>query len=265
MYKMEEKLYPIHVYKEPLRTNAGGYGYLGAVLQTADGSKIQCHICGKLFRSLASHLTAAHKVSAKEYRKSYGIAHNTALVSDQERVVRADRFNEMVASGKITRGTQKDNWEKASKASVKACKGKKFELSLEVKNKRGSCPDQIIDKIQQFHKEFGFPPTRYQFEDAYKWGKRYVRLAENEFGSFRKAVIKACGKAQEYKQPYPKKQGKDWSSEEIIEMIQLYYQEENRVPTFSDFRRGYFPHPSTIARRFGSLVKAREIALANMM
>lgn len=254
--KLQEELYPIHIYKNPLKKNEGGYGYMGVMLQTKDGKKLQCHICGRLFISLHSHIKMAHEMSAKEYRKTYDLMHNTALVSDMERVKRSDRMVELRASGKWKAGSP-ESLRKATEMSRLACKGKPFKMSLEVKNKRGCCPDQIIDKIQQFQRDFGNSPTRYQFEDAYKWGKRYTRLAERTFGSWGIALEKAGLKINNERKPQI---SRHWDRDEILEMIFLFWKEEGRIPRFSDFRRGYLPHPSTVARRFGSLEKARELA-----
>lgn len=250
-----DKLYPIHVYKHPLKPNVGGHGFLGVVLQTEDGTKLQCHVCGKLFRSLASHIQLAHETSVKEYRKKFSLMHNTALVSDVERVVRVDRMNNLRATMDFVGNTVK-----ANKASVLATKGKPYVMSLEVKNRRGSCPDQIIDKITQYHREHGKTPTRYEFEDAYAWGKRYVRLAERTFGSWSNALKKA---GLEIRATEKREHGKRWSDEEILELINLFRREEGRQPSFSDFRRGYLPHPTTVTRRFGSLDYARALAEAS--
>lgn len=247
------RLYPIHVYKQPLKPYEGGHGFVGVVLQTEDGTKLQCHVCGGLFRSLASHIQLAHEITAKEYRKKFSLMHNTALVSDVERVVRVDRMNDMRSKLDFL-----PDFRKGVDAAAKATRGKPYKMSLEVKNVRGSCLDQIVDKIKQFHADHGKTPTRYEFEDAYAWGKRYVRLAERTFGSWSKALKKAGLEMRT--QENHGHQGKRWSDDEILELITLFRREEGREPSFSDFRRGYLPHPATVTRRFGSLDHARALA-----
>jgi len=49
----------------------------------SDGEKIQCHVCGKWFRSLAPmHLERKHQMSADEYRKEFGLNKGTGLISE---------------------------------------------------------------------------------------------------------------------------------------------------------------------------------------
>lgn len=54
------------------------HGALG-VLAT-DGERVQCHICGHFFRSLATHVTRGHGLPADEYRALFGLRHRTGLV-----------------------------------------------------------------------------------------------------------------------------------------------------------------------------------------
>jgi hypothetical protein len=56
------------------------YGERGRL--TYIGSRIQCHVCGKAFHSLASHVWRAHDISAKEYRRIFGLHRRLGLVTD---------------------------------------------------------------------------------------------------------------------------------------------------------------------------------------
>lgn len=47
------------------------YGSLG--VRSGDGNNIECHICGRWLRSVASHSWAAHDVTVAEYRSAFGL------------------------------------------------------------------------------------------------------------------------------------------------------------------------------------------------
>lgn len=66
-------------WKEPMRKNASGYGYVGAITKDLTGNFIQCHYCGYFFESVALHIANVHKVSAREYRKDLSLALGTRL------------------------------------------------------------------------------------------------------------------------------------------------------------------------------------------
>lgn len=61
-------------YKEPLTKVVDGHGYYGTIAHTQCGGKIQCHICGFLYKDLSSHLRNTHKMTSKQYRERFQIA-----------------------------------------------------------------------------------------------------------------------------------------------------------------------------------------------
>lgn len=46
----------------------------------------------------------------------------------------------------------------------------------------------------------------------------------------------------------------------MIEYLRVFTQENDRVPTFTDFKRDYLPSYEAYSRRFGSMYKARQAA-----
>lgn len=57
------------------------HGELGVLAVEPDGSRVQCHACGRWFRFLASHVTQVHRLSADEYRALFGLRAQTGLMS----------------------------------------------------------------------------------------------------------------------------------------------------------------------------------------
>ena len=251
-----EDLIPIDIYKDPLTKNESGFGYLGCILQFKDESKIQCHICGKMFGNLGCHTSQAHKIKSKEYRKKFSLCWNTKLVSNKTR-------NNLISAYLSHSKANRDEWrKKAYEAYLKSdfkkfssTKGKKFEMSMEVKNKRGSCPDQILEEIKKYHQETGKVPSQNDFISKFPIGKRYTRLAERTFGSWGKAV-EACGLEKrrigkgEYKPEYDR--------ETLKEIIINVSKSKGRVIRYSDLLMGELPHYTTYTRHFGTLEKARQ-------
>lgn len=59
------------------------YGEFG-ILSKQDG-KVQCHICGKWYRLLGSHVAQKHKLLADEYREVFGLGYLTGLIGEEYR------------------------------------------------------------------------------------------------------------------------------------------------------------------------------------
>jgi ROS/MUCR transcriptional regulator protein len=86
------------------------YAPRGELLVEADGSAVQCHLCGRWFRLLgAAHLPHAHRLTAAEYRVLVGLRPRHPLsapdLSDRraalmrERIATDSRVSEAMASG----------------------------------------------------------------------------------------------------------------------------------------------------------------------
>ena len=48
-----------------------------------DGDRVQCHICGKLCKSVGNHAFLAHGVTADDYRTIFGLKSSTGLVTSE--------------------------------------------------------------------------------------------------------------------------------------------------------------------------------------
>lgn len=72
------------------------YGEIGVLAD--DGEKVQCHICGKWFFALSTHLSRRHKMGAEDYKALYGLNRGTSLISEaykrQLRDIHSDRMGQ---------------------------------------------------------------------------------------------------------------------------------------------------------------------------
>lgn len=249
-------------YKEPLIQipKAVGYGYYGAILVTLDGEKMQCHVCGKLFGDVGIHARQAHSIAYDEYRDKYQLARGTSLISEAVRGQRKDRTLRWLAS--LTPEQKEAYKQKGMKAYLKWRKEKGAtarKITLETKNKRGTCPDQLLAKIHEVAATLGHTPSLREFIGTCGT-QRYKHLIFTTFGSWEKAVKKAglVVKAR-YSHPIGTKAVR-YTDEELLDYLSIFYTEQGKIPTETDYHRGFIPNTDLYRRRFGSIAQARELA-----
>jgi predicted transcriptional regulator len=61
------------------------YGHLGELAESPDGARVQCHLCGRYWVNLGSHVRATHGLSANDYREAYGLNRTQPLLSPRFR------------------------------------------------------------------------------------------------------------------------------------------------------------------------------------
>lgn len=258
----EEGLTLTH-YKEPLKPVVDGYGYYGALLATKDGAGIQCHICGKIYGSLALHITQTHKIAAREYKKEYGLLAKTALVSEKVRQEMKERGLELQAN--LSTAELKQRMNKARRAykewlkspAFQEQKSKRWKMRLEYYNKEGTCPDQLLDKIVEVTDKIGKTPTLGEFMKA-TGGQRYKHLIISTFGSWLNALGKLGLKSE--RNLYGNRTKYAYTDEQLLDYLRDYQATNKRIPTATDCRRGLLPGACNYIRHFGSFPKARELA-----
>lgn len=63
----------------PRSTVARCYGRKGVLARI--GLKVQCHVCGRAYHSLGTHVGRVHRMTADEYRDAFGLRRATGLIS----------------------------------------------------------------------------------------------------------------------------------------------------------------------------------------
>jgi uncharacterized CHY-type Zn-finger protein len=239
-------------YKEPLRETPDGYGYLGVVATDESRNFIQCHTCGKFYKSLSSHLPV-HKTTIADYKKEYGLAVKTALIGESTREMRIKARELRIAEGKdrglpehLKRYYQEIDDETRKTVATRRAKNS---WSLERQNKLGLCPDQIVEKLTDLVKIMGRVPSQDEFKEHYKF--RYISSIKYHFGDWASYVAAAGLKTTQ--------QALDeaTSPERLIHYLQEFYQKYQRVPMNSDFKRGIVVARYHYFKQFGSLNAAR--------
>lgn len=250
-------------YKEPFIDFDDGFGFVGALAYSKNRNKVQCHFCGDFFKGIrASHLGVCEGVkryeathdkfiaTAHDYKKAVGLNISTALVGEETRV-KMITGNEAVRGNVIKYNGSRRHIDKLIKVN-KSRKGTK--IAMETRNKRGTCPKQLLERIKDVKKEIGRTPSKRDFYKFYKG--RYIGAIYQTFGSYPKAVKKAGFIPQKdlYKGNFK------YTDEQLLEYLTDFYDINNRLASYSDHERGLLPAYETYTKRFGSMNKARGVA-----
>lgn len=254
--KFGDNLLTLKNYKEPLRRieTTKGYGWYGTLASTVDNKYIQCHICGELKSHLPGHIFGKHKMRIIEYKDKFGLSHSTALISEQQRNEQKLRYLENI---KNMTDEQRDNLKKNLMEGHKHRSKNQPKSSLEQKNRRGTCPDQLLDRIKKVSESLGRTPSLVEFMEE-TGGQRYKHLIFKTFGSWKNAITRI---GLDLKVPnISRKGGNRYDREYLLDMLRLYAEENRKVPTFSDSKRGLIPDYKSYIREFGSIETARQEA-----
>lgn len=241
-------------YKEPLKPVEDGFGFLGTLAQTEDGSLVQCHICGAVVENLGHHAWVKHGFKANEYRARFELGRTTPLCSDVwSEKYKAIKVEQWANMSEEQREERRQSMIEAQKRTVRVGQP----VSLENLNKKGMCPDQLVQKIQELAEKLGHSPSFKEFGTEYN-GK-YVGAIIRTFGSWNGAKhiaqlepLKSGSKVPHNRSPY--------TDEQLLEFLRSFKKEKGYTPTHSDWRKGFLPSYHLYKHRFGGIIKAREKA-----
>lgn len=231
----------LYNYKEPFMKfehNGSGYGFQGVLLFDGSTDQIQCHICGEWFHSLGRHLNREHNITAAKYKTLVGLRQTSALISETVRAKLiahgTERFKNLIP------GKKKSEAEK-EKISTTLKKNPR-----ETQNENGSCPEQLITRLQKRATELGRCPIR----DEVPFETTLARV----FGSFREACIVAG--LNPLKKGQTLGHGPKMEKKELLDMIRAFIKTNGRNPTKSDFTRGLLPNINRYHKHFGGTKNA---------
>lgn len=238
-------------YKNPLRRlkPEEGYGYDGVVLYSKDAEKIQCHVCGKLFKNVGSHAKFAHKLSAEQYKKKFNLSQKTALVGEKTRVALIQAHNTIPSfsqRGKTPKQIKVHMKKMSKKANKKGSRG----WSLEKRNETGMCPQQLVAKVKRLGRKLGRRPNAKDYVKEYGSYQSIITV----FGTWNEA-IRLAGFTT-----YTAERSISTDPKYLLEQMKSFYDKHGRTPRHSDMKRGLVPSHQTYWKVFGSVNKARVLA-----
>lgn len=250
-------------YKEPLREFEDGFGYMGTVAYSKDKQKIQCHFCGRLLAAVTtSHIWACDGIkkylvkhpgkkidSVDKYKEELDLNKTTALVGEitREKLIKIGVENFVTHKADFANNFRRRR-ELAARNKMRT--GEK--QTLESRNKRGTCPDQLLDRVRKCREILGHVPSKREFCNFYK-GK-YLGILYEVFGSWVNAVKKAGYTPVSVSEKY------QYTDQQLLDFLIGFYKMHGRLSRRSDHGRGLMPVYSTYFDRFGSINNARELA-----
>lgn len=218
----------LYNYKEPFMKLRGGFGYEGVLLFDTTSEEIQCHFCGNWYGSLPHHLKREHNMSAANYKKEVGLLQSTALLSESARA-------KLIASGldkRLQNLRIQGKKSAATKAKISATIKENQKNRLEIKNITGTCPEQLISRLQSLTTKLGHPPRHNDVS--------FRESITKTFGSMKKAFEIA---GIPYHPPglmYPETIAKRIIPEEqIIEIFRSFLLKEKRFPKAFELKKQF--------------------------
>ena len=157
----------------PFQPLKEGYGFLGVVAEDSETNKLQCHICGKWFYGLNSHIRQIHD-SIDNYKKTFSLSMGTALLDKSHRLKHSE----------VMTGLHKKYPKKFENRNPRPHSTKGVKLSVERQNKFGTCDLQIATKITNIYNRLGRTPRMFELEKYY--GRSFCYLIKNRYKSYAK-------------------------------------------------------------------------------
>lgn len=234
----------LYNYKEPFMKFEQGFGFQGVLLIDGKTDKIQCHLCGGWMEYLPNHLKKEHSMTAAQYKDKVGLRQSTALLSEAQRAkliaVQLDkRLQNLRVQGKKT---------EEQKEKIRQTQKKNGELR-EQQNEYGTCPLQLITRLQKIAEKLGRTPMNDEIT--------FCATLKKVFGSTANAMRAA--------RLTPRASGVNvlWRGKQVVydkgmllQAIRDFIEANDRDPSWSDFRRDLLPAPHTYKKHFGSWKKA---------
>lgn len=176
----------IGIAKQPLIKLKKGHGFDGVLVQTDDRLLVQCHNCGEWRKHLSTHLKKCCKLTAKEYKRKYGLLMGTGLLSDAQSMENTKHILKQTAHMKKWRKNPKNKKRMAAtnaKGREMARRAKKeLGLSMQQMNNRGTCPLQVKTRVIEFiHANKELPSSANR-------GKSLHQILRKRFGTFQEAM-----------------------------------------------------------------------------
>jgi len=232
-------------YKEPIRPLKNGHGFYGIVVRSKDKELVMSHEDGLFYKHLnTQHAKKFGYKNLKEYKSQYGISQTTPLCG-----LSISKKNHDKAMGYFAKqgAVQLKKIREKGQQALKDRRGSR--MSLEVRNKRGTCPDQLLDKILKLKEKLRYTPSANDFKSEY--GAGFLSSIENYFGTYLNAVKSASLIPNSIERP------RGYTSQELINRLWLFLQTYGYTPLSKDFGNGILPTKQAYYRYWRTLNAAR--------
>lgn len=238
---------PLYKSVEPFMEVPKGFGFLGVIQYDDQEDKVQCHICGKWFKSLPQHFISAHKISTEDYRDMFSLPLRGGLTS-----VGFSACRSKVASRpeNIKRLKKIRSWTWDKPGNQKLCwnrrNGRRIKLGLSrlaSKNKKGLCPLQIEARYAVVKKIVGREP---KLLDIRQYDRQlHTRLVKQGFNEWKKEhgiTVRPIGAIPQF------------GNLSLIAFLRKWVHHHGKLPSCNAFHRAIngYPSANVYLRAFGS-------------
>jgi hypothetical protein len=210
----------LYNYKEPFmpfKYEDTGFGYEGVLLFDGVSDKIQCHFCGDWFQAMGSHLHKEHNMKARDYKEITGLRQTTALVSETLRA-------KMIANGMSIRLKNLQKGGKKTEEQKEKIRQTLLTLPRQTQNETGTCPKQIIDRLQKRAKELGRTPTTDEIT--------FIQVLRKVYGTYSQACRIAGLDVREEGQVLFNP--RTITQEQIVNFVREFWIKNHEFPRFKD-------------------------------
>lgn len=232
----------------PITPVPGAYGYAGVFLRNTVTDTVQCHVCGKWFKSVSGHARSAHNLGHKEYKKLFQLPLMLPLVS------RSTSAKISSAASKPDRIKQARMW--AATGLQKHQRRAKREVFLYAYNnaaflnKKGICDKQIMRRFLIVADQVGRTPSGL---DLRNHDLQLYKQITRRYGGLNK--YKLANNFDVNKAPPGK-----YTDTFLIAYLRNFYKKYKRVPAMSDLDRNGNPSREAYQKHFGSWRRALNMA-----
>lgn len=236
----------------PYKRIENGHGYYGVMIKEKASNNIQCHICGKFFVFLATHVKGTHKLYANDYRELYGFSNSVPLCSPEISAKFRQRCIERFANRVYDVEQCRRSAAMGRKAMAVARKRRGTSYSLSKLNERNICPEQIDRRFLVVADIVGRNPTA---KDLANHDFPVYKAMKNRFGT-----LNNYRKLKGYDTAIWN--GKPKESDMVLEMLRKFAKKYDRLPRVRDFAElgENYCTQRTVISHFGSWRRALMMA-----
>lgn len=244
----------LYNYKEPFMKYEEGFGFRGVLLFDGMTDRIQCHLCGDWMEYLPNHLKREHSMTAAQYKDRVGLRQSTALLGEMQRAKLISNGLERRLSNLVIQGAKSaEQREKIRQTSIR-----NGEL-MENKNERGTCPLQLITRLQNLASKLGRTPLNREIT--------FDATLRKVFGNVKTAMLRAGLTPRASGRTVNNWRAKNptYTRETLIQAFRDFREANDRNPSSSDARRGLVPRPENYYKHFGNWKTALDIAFGEQV
>lgn len=213
----------LYNYKEPLMRVEEGYGFLGVLALDPVKDLIQCHTCGEWHKSLQNHLRYKHQTNVASYKREYGLLSSTALINEEMRAIFSAHGENNL---EVYRKNFQENSHKHSEETKAKIKETLKQNRMENRNLKGTCPEQLIDRLQKLAFDLGRTPKQIEvpFEET------LVKV----YGTFKNALEIA---GLPYRKPGVNVKTHKYNLQQCVDGVRKFVDKNGKYPRYVDFKK----------------------------